>query len=202
MKQICVSCGRRRGTRYCPALGGYICSRCCGEKRLVSIACPPSCPHLKRNEAFQAAKGKEQFQEAWARVNSDLGSDKDMLSALFVVVAAIQQAEWDMPGLTDADVATGLAEVDGHLSPIALVERSDSPAGTAMWRIVSQLAADKNLTNDQLRAAVARVRRVYDAVVDPDSPRAFVRGLIGWLGVSAGPDKVQSSLIITPDKLR
>ncbi len=202
MKHICVSCGRRRGTRYCPALGGYICSRCCGEKRLVSIACPPSCPHLKRNEAFQAEKGKDQFQETWARVNSDLGSDKATLSALFVIVAAIQQAAWDVPGLIDTDIAAGLAEVDGHLSPIALIERSDSPCGTTMWRIVSKLAADKNLTNDQLRDAVARVQRVYDAVVDPDSPRAFVRGLIGWLGVSTGSDETQSSLIITPDDLR
>ena len=71
-----------------------------------------------------------------------------------------------------------------------------------MWRTVSKLAVDKNLTNEQLRDAVARVRRVYDALSDPSTPRAFIRGLIGWLGVNAGSGEPRPSLIVTPDDLR
>jgi uncharacterized protein DUF1841 len=42
----CTHCGQRKGKRSCPALAGAICSRCCGQHRLVEIACPSDCVHL------------------------------------------------------------------------------------------------------------------------------------------------------------
>ncbi|HEX8107043.1 MAG TPA: hypothetical protein VF516_04905, partial [Kofleriaceae bacterium] len=42
----CTHCGQRKGKRSCPALAGAICSRCCGQHRLVEIACPTDCVHL------------------------------------------------------------------------------------------------------------------------------------------------------------
>lgn len=39
----CVSCGSRKGKRFCPALRGSICTVCCGEKRGVEINCPLDC---------------------------------------------------------------------------------------------------------------------------------------------------------------
>ncbi|MDP2343669.1 MAG: hypothetical protein Q8O67_22105 [Deltaproteobacteria bacterium] len=42
----CVKCGKRKGKRGCPALGGDICSECCGTHRLKEIACPASCSWL------------------------------------------------------------------------------------------------------------------------------------------------------------
>src|SRR5882724_11841192 len=42
----CGHCGQRKGKRSCPALAGAICSRCCGQHRLVEIACPADCVHL------------------------------------------------------------------------------------------------------------------------------------------------------------
>ena len=43
---LCLSCGKRKGKRQCPHLGGLICSQCCGEKRLVVYPCPHDCVHL------------------------------------------------------------------------------------------------------------------------------------------------------------
>jgi hypothetical protein len=42
----CVHCQRQKGKRACPALGGSICSLCCGRHRLVTIACPSDCSWL------------------------------------------------------------------------------------------------------------------------------------------------------------
>ena len=44
---LCWYCRRVKGKRSCPAHGGNgICSRCCGTKRRVEIACPEDCPYL------------------------------------------------------------------------------------------------------------------------------------------------------------
>lgn len=42
----CVKCGRQKGKRACPALGGDICSACCGTHRLKEISCPADCQYL------------------------------------------------------------------------------------------------------------------------------------------------------------
>lgn len=51
----CVSCGQRKGKRSCPALGGLICPKCCGTKRVVEIHCPPDCRYLS-HERYQGEK--------------------------------------------------------------------------------------------------------------------------------------------------
>ena len=42
----CLHCQRQKGKRTCPALGGAICSVCCGTHRLKAIACPSDCVWL------------------------------------------------------------------------------------------------------------------------------------------------------------
>ncbi|HEX6836324.1 MAG TPA: hypothetical protein VF334_07100, partial [Polyangia bacterium] len=42
----CAHCRRQKGKRACPALGGAICSICCGTHRLKAIACPSDCVWL------------------------------------------------------------------------------------------------------------------------------------------------------------
>lgn len=42
----CVKCGKQKGKRACPALGGDICSVCCGTHRLKEISCPADCQYL------------------------------------------------------------------------------------------------------------------------------------------------------------
>lgn len=52
----CVVCGERKGKRECPAKNGLICAQCCGEKRVVEIACPADCQHLKSGQSYQSFK--------------------------------------------------------------------------------------------------------------------------------------------------
>src|SRR5438477_11376100 len=39
----CSYCQTTKGKRTCPALGGQICSLCCGRHRLKEIDCPADC---------------------------------------------------------------------------------------------------------------------------------------------------------------
>jgi len=43
----CISCGKRKGKRICPALSGLICPECCGTRRIKEINCPSECTYLK-----------------------------------------------------------------------------------------------------------------------------------------------------------
>ncbi len=42
----CALCDKRKAKRSCPAKDGSICALCCGEKRVLELDCPESCPYL------------------------------------------------------------------------------------------------------------------------------------------------------------
>ncbi len=52
----CILCGKRKGKRFCPAKNTLICAQCCGEKRVVEIACPADCVYLKSGQSYQTVK--------------------------------------------------------------------------------------------------------------------------------------------------
>jgi len=61
----CVLCGQRKAKRFCPAKNALICAQCCGEKRVLEIDCPESCPYLKA--------GRQRDSEDYARHLRSLG---------------------------------------------------------------------------------------------------------------------------------
>ena len=44
---VCKICETRRPKRACPAVGGDICSLCCGREREVTLSCPLDCVYLQ-----------------------------------------------------------------------------------------------------------------------------------------------------------
>jgi hypothetical protein len=42
----CKICDNRRPRRFCPGVGGEICSVCCGTGREETVSCPLDCPYL------------------------------------------------------------------------------------------------------------------------------------------------------------
>ncbi len=52
----CILCGKRKGKRHCPAKNQLICARCCGEKRMVEVDCPPGCNYLESGHVHQAQR--------------------------------------------------------------------------------------------------------------------------------------------------
>ena len=72
---ICCHCGHRKGKRSCPALAGAICSRCCGQHRLVEIDCPSDCIHLGglaivRDSGRAVPFTKADYSAAWDKLRS------------------------------------------------------------------------------------------------------------------------------------
>jgi hypothetical protein len=67
----CLSCGERKGNRFCVALSGSICSLCCGTKREKEISCFEACDYLKKGKDYQ------QDREISRRINSDLHGESE-----------------------------------------------------------------------------------------------------------------------------
>jgi hypothetical protein len=49
----CVLCDQRKAKRNCPAKENSICAQCCGEKRVLEIACPESCEYLQIGRKYE-----------------------------------------------------------------------------------------------------------------------------------------------------
>jgi hypothetical protein len=206
MQERCIHCHKRRGSRRCPALGGTICSRCCGENRLVRIACPETCPHLEQHEAFQRGKQRSRYREAWIAHHADLRKREDILRAALTVEVALAQAVTQVDRVTDADVTRALDEVADYVSPLELIRRSLSPLGKLVWqRLDAELTSGK-LGHEDVREALTRQSQVVKALQDSGNPRAFLQGLREHIRLISDSDERQKEsekrLIVTPEDLR
>ena len=67
----CLSCGERKGNRFCVALSGSICSLCCGTKREKEISCSPACDYLSKGKDYQLDR------EITKRINADLHGESE-----------------------------------------------------------------------------------------------------------------------------
>jgi hypothetical protein len=103
---ICPLCRTRKAKRTCPAVGQQICTVCCGTKRLVEIACPPTCIYLTTGQRHPAAMVKRQQERDLAVLLAALGRlSEPQLQIFFVIHAFIFRFVPDGRQVTDADVA-------------------------------------------------------------------------------------------------
>ena len=113
----CISCGRRKGRRVCPALAGSICPACCGTKRLGEIACPPDCTYLATARHHPPAVVQRR-QEREARFLVPLIhnlSERQHRLFLFVQSVIVRARPSALPPLTDRDVADAAAALAATL---------------------------------------------------------------------------------------
>src|SRR4029450_10887073 len=105
----CPLCRSRKGKRSCPALRADICSVCCGEKRLVEIACPSDCVYLEqgtRNDMSREAADYLRHQDPQKALRGirTVGGVGCVLEAIERAIATASPRS-----LEDADLLTALA---------------------------------------------------------------------------------------------
>lgn len=104
----CKICNTRKPRRYCPGVGGDICSICCGSEREVTVNCPLDCPYLM--EARQHEKpvplSAEQFPNQDVRISEEFLRDHEPL--LIFLGAKLLEASLDTAGAVDSDVQEAL----------------------------------------------------------------------------------------------
>ncbi len=116
----CVYCHERKGKRPCPALGGLICTLCCGEQRMVRIACPADCAYLDSSTEYQQKRLAERFGQARREFYKDLfqlGGEKAAALFNLVEVASCSYFLNRRDG-QDADVIAAIRSLRKTLSPL------------------------------------------------------------------------------------
>ncbi len=116
----CAYCHQRKGKRSCPALGGLICSQCCGEHRMVRISCPPDCVFLDTGSDYQQKRLGQQFAPARRdlyRELNKLGGDKAAALFNLIEVVTFSYFQGRRDG-QDAEVLAGIQALRRTLSPL------------------------------------------------------------------------------------
>ena len=84
----CLTCGERKGNRFCPAVNGDICSLCCGSKRQKEIQCVDSCDYLKKGSEYQLDR------EITRKISEDLHVESEDVFNRDDVAPFVMYIEW------------------------------------------------------------------------------------------------------------
>lgn len=116
----CVYCHAGKGKRSCPALGGLICSTCCGENRLVKINCPADCPHLESSTDYQRERIGELFRQDRRRAYREVFEIGGNQGAEFLNLIEVVCFSYfhDKPTSLDGEVIAALEFIRRLLSPL------------------------------------------------------------------------------------
>ena len=96
----CVLCEQRKAKRFCPAKNSQICAQCCGEKRVLEIACPESCEYLKAGREREAEEYSRRIRSldpaARERNQKVLREHQDVVAHLEYVLSHERQLSRDL----------------------------------------------------------------------------------------------------------
>ncbi len=106
----CPLCGARKGKRQCPALSSSICPVCCGERRLVEIACPDRCAYLGPGIENDLKRDLETYlrRQEPAAARRWLSALQNLLPLLDALEGAIVESAASARDLTDAETLSAL----------------------------------------------------------------------------------------------
>jgi hypothetical protein len=157
---LCVSCGRRKGKRACPALRGLICTTCCGTKRLKEIACPADCQYLASAQAHPPAAVLRQRERDLPLLASLLNGLNEIQGDLLALLTTqLRRARVGaIPPLRDEDVREAAGALASTLETAArgIVYEHQPPSLPAMrlMRSWQEALAEVERRGQTLRPAV------------------------------------------------
>lgn len=183
----CLYCKSRKGKRPCPALGGTICSPCCGEHRLVRISCPSDCIYLDSGSDYQQKRLGEQFmpvRREFYRELSELSGEKAVALFNLIEVITFSYFEGRRDG-QDAELVTAIQALRRTLSPLHVPA---APMPVFAEHLKKEYETFKN-QNPQQIADMSDAPEILDRAIKFISDfsgkdfqsRRFLSGLVGYV---------------------
>ena len=104
----CAICEVRKPKRFCPGVGGDICTLCCGTEREVTVHCPLECVFLQdaRKHDKTQPVDPDKFPNQDIRVTDQFLHDNEELLVFFG--RNLMTAALETPNAVDADVREAL----------------------------------------------------------------------------------------------
>lgn len=103
---LCKICNTRRPRRFCPGVGGDICSICCGTEREVTVDCPLDCEYLIESRVHEKPGPAGDPPNEDIKVSERFLRENETL--VTVLGRAVLQAGLSVPGAVDSDVREAL----------------------------------------------------------------------------------------------
>jgi hypothetical protein len=186
----CVYCHSRKGKRPCPALNGLICSQCCGEHRVLRIACPSDCVYLDSNSEYQQKRIGERFglvRREFYKELFELGGEK--AAALFNLIEVISFSYFQ--GRRDGQDGEAIAALQGlrrtlsplHVpaAPLPMFAEHLRKEYEAFTKQQAQQAIDPATAPEVLDRAIKFVTEFSGGGLQS---QRFLTGLIGYIRTS------------------
>jgi hypothetical protein len=104
----CRICETRRPRRFCPGVGGDICSICCGTERENTVSCPLECEYLQEARAHEKPVELTPEQVPYREIRVSEGFLNDNAVLFMFLSRAIVNAGLSIPGAVDQDVRDAL----------------------------------------------------------------------------------------------
>lgn len=187
----CVYCGTRKGKRPCPALNSLICSQCCGEHRMVRIACHSDCEFLDSNSDYQEKRAGERFRlerREFYKGLFELGGEKAAALFNLIEVTAFRYFH-DRRDAQDAEIIAAVQALRRSLSPLhvpsapphvfaeQLKKEYEAFSKHAHGRGPQELL-DQQLASEVLDRALAFLTSCSGQALQS---RRFLTGLVGYI---------------------
>lgn len=104
----CKICNTRKPRRYCPGVGGDICSICCGNEREVTVNCPLDCTYLVEARLHEKLPpvNREEVPNQDVHVTEEFLREHEPL--LIFLGAKLLEASLETAGVVDKDVREAL----------------------------------------------------------------------------------------------
>ena len=145
MNEKCIKCGKRRGTRKCKPLGGYICVQCCAENRGVRINCLSDCPYFQNNEKYQEKKSvienKKRYLERYTNYINK--GERKLAELMGLIEFQIYQYYKNRTNTADEDVLADLSFLRRKASPIFIPEMNRLSLGEYLWKDIEEFLKEK-----------------------------------------------------------
>jgi hypothetical protein len=157
----CAICEIRRPRRFCPGVGGDICSTCCGTERENTVDCPLDCEYLQQARRHE----KPAPLDPEAVPNRDYRLTEEFLEANEALVTFLAgrlvEAALGIPGAVDSDVREALdALIRTHRtlqSGIYYESLPDNPLAAGIFRRVQE-AAQQFREGEKQETGISRTR--------------------------------------------
>jgi hypothetical protein len=104
----CAICHTRRAKRFCPGVGGDICTICCGKEREITVTCPLDCEYLldaRRHEKLPPLPDSETPNRDIRVTEAFLREHEELLAALASILSS---AALETSGAFDNDIREAL----------------------------------------------------------------------------------------------
>jgi hypothetical protein len=109
----CTICEKRKEKRFCPAIHGRICPRCCGESREITLDCPRQCVYLQQAREHEKPRSLDDLDQAALFPHIQIGErfiyeQEHLLLGLSFAMAKAARSD---PTIKDADLIATLSSL-------------------------------------------------------------------------------------------